>query len=195
MRERTNMLAKIISTISSPFIIIPIFGLWVTSVYTDTINRFLALGISFIVFIVLLPFIYVYIGVKNRRFTDLHLAIREQREKPFLISILGAILLLVAYYFQNAPKEGTELATLILVNGIIFYLITRFWKISVHSAAFFGSTLVVSMFIDPMLVTLSTLVPFIVWARLKRDNHNFSQTISSIVVVGASTFLVHYFFT
>ena len=188
------MLAKIISTITSPFIIIPIFGLWVTYAYTNTISSFLALGASFVVFIVLLPFVYVYSGVRNGHFTDLHLAIREQREKPFLVSILGAILLLFAYYFQNSPPEGIELTTLMLVNGIIFYLITRFSKISVHAAAFFGSTIVVSIFIDSRLMLLALLVPLIIWARLKRQKHNLSQAIFSIVVVGVITFIGHYFF-
>src|SRR5687767_5573412 len=115
------MFSKTVSILTSPFIIIPIVGLWVTFVYTHTIHSFLMLGMSFIVFIVFLPFIYVYIGVQRGHFTDLHVAIREQREKPFLISILGSVLLLFVYYLQNAPPEGFELATLLLANGIVFY--------------------------------------------------------------------------
>lgn len=66
------MSAKYISAVTSPFLIIPLFALWVIAVYSKTFGEFLIWTATFIIFAVLFPFAYVYHGIKKGKLTDLH---------------------------------------------------------------------------------------------------------------------------
>src|SRR5205085_5769 len=106
----------------------------------------------------------IYVGVRRGKFTDIHVMIREQRVEPFVIATLGALLLVATYVVLRAPLALTTLAINLVVNGIVFALLSYKWKVSVHAAAFSASVLIVSLLIDHRLALLYLGLPVIVWA-------------------------------
>lgn len=188
------MLAKYISIITSPFIITPIFGLWVIGIYSNNLKEFTIWGLSFIVLTILLPFLVILIKIKREKIKDLHIAVREQRAEPFLLAVIGSLLLAGVYKIINTPYELFALAIVLGINGLVFYLITKFWKISIHAATFFGSILIVSILINPYLFFLFLILPIIVWARVKRERHNLWQGLIACLVVTIITLSVFYLF-
>ena len=184
--------AKLISAISSPFIVLSVFGLWVIAFYSSSSRDFLIFGSSFVILTVLAPFLYVLAGVKSGKLSDLHIAVREQRDKPFLVAIFGTLLLILAYSLERAPTQLLDLAIIMLINGIVFYFITRYWKISIHAAAFLGSVIIVGILIDKSWLYLSLLLPLIIWARIKRQKHDVGQALLAALVVALVILAVAY---
>ncbi|MFA6274191.1 MAG: hypothetical protein WC662_03445 [Candidatus Paceibacterota bacterium] len=184
------MLAKYISAITSPFVVTPIFGLWVIAQYSKSLNDFFLWGITFLILIILCPLIFILYKIKKGEITDLHISLREQRDKPFLFTTITSLLLIIVYKIENAPYVLFCLAFVLFINSLIFYLITKFWKISGHSAVFCGSVLIVSILINPKALFFLILLPLIIWARTKREKHNFWQGIVAILVVSIVTLLV-----
>lgn len=187
------MLAKIISTITSPFLIIPAFGLWIIGFFSYSLKEFSFLGLSFISLTILLPFIFIYIQKRRGKITDLHVTIKEQRAEPFLIATIGSLFLIEIYKLTNAPEIIFYLAILLTINGLVFYLITKFWKISIHTASFCGSVLIISILINPYFLFLLILLPLIIWSRTKREKHNFWQGIFAILIVSFIIIISFYF--
>lgn len=187
------MISKYVSAITSPFLIIPIFALWIIATYSKSLNEFTLWGATFIFLTVIPTFIYVYRGVKQGEFTDLHVAIKEQRDKPFLIAILGSLLLIGAYFIEQVPREIFSLSIILLVNGIIFYLITKLSKVSIHAAAFAGSIFIATILISGYTALLLLFLPLVIWARIKRDRHNLWQAVASVILIGLTTIITFYF--
>lgn len=189
MTQTKDKLAQIISTIASPFITIVVFGLLVIHAYSQTTADFLNYSILFILLTVLLPFIWIYIGVKTGKFTDLHVMIREQRTEPFIVAIIGAMLLLVIYYFIGAPMQLVTLAVTMIINGIVFIALTMMWKLSMHAAALSASVLIATLLINPLYALFFLLVPVVIWARLVRKRHSLGQGVVAIIIVLVVTFI------
>lgn len=186
MSERT------ISIATSPFLIVPIFALLIIAKYSNSLAQFLTFSSTFLLLSILLPIAYIYYEIKKGNISDINITIKEQREGPYLMGILGTSLLIFAFWLQKTPKVIFILAVLLLTIQIIFYLINRLWKISAHSAAFFGSVLISTTLISPYAAILFLFLPAIMWARIKSKQHTIWQTLGSVVVVGLSTALILY---
>ena len=185
---KMEKLAKVISLLSSPFIVLPIFGIAIISAYSQLTTQFLLWNSTFLILILGVPLAYIWWGVNQGHFTDLHVALREQRFTPYLVATIAAVLLVIAFHFEHTPPALTALAWTLAVNGAVFALITLVWKISLHIAAWVGSTLIVAWLINPQSLWLLLLVPLIVWARLQRQRHNIWQTVGAGVLVAVCTY-------
>lgn len=174
MNER---IAKAISTITSPFLVVIVFGLWAIGSSVQTVHDFALLGGLCLILIVGLPFFYILVNIQRGKITDMHVAIREQRAMPFVVATFGAIVLLTLYILLGAPKHLVALAASLIVSGVIFGAVTQFWKISIHAAAYTGAVIIVSFVISFDLLWLLLLLPVIIWARLVRKRHSPAQAI------------------
>ncbi len=184
---------KLISLLSSPYLIIPFFSLWVIATYMDSWQDFFLWGVSFLVFTFLPVVAYVAYGIKKGTITDFHIMVREQRSEPFLIATIGSFLLVGAYFLLSVPKPILLMAVLLTINAIIFTLITRFWKISIHAASFAGSVVIVSFLINAWLAFLLLLIPIIIWARIQRQRHTLWQGLAGAGLVSAINAFVLYY--
>lgn len=74
--------AKLISEASSPFVVIPLFGLFITAHYSSSLIGFLGWYALFVLLAVGVPLGYVSWGAKARRVTDWHVIVHGQRLGP-----------------------------------------------------------------------------------------------------------------
>jgi hypothetical protein len=182
MSTMKDDLAKLISGITSPFLMVFVFGLWAVSASTKSLHDFVLFGGLCIFFVSLVPFFYILLQVKLGRITDIHVAVREQRTLPFIIATGGAVILSIVYHLLNAPQSLFALAIALVVSGIIFGCISGFWKISIHAAAYTGAVIIVSFIINTNLLWLLLMLPLIIWARLVRKRHSISQAIFASIL-------------
>lgn len=173
--------AKLISGLFSPFLVIPVFGLLAIAALSAHDN-FILWSLLFLILTVLSPFIFIYTSVRKGEITDIHVAIKEQRAKPFIISTLGAVILAVIYW-KFAPHLF-DLALTLMISGLVFAIISHFWKVSIHAAAFTGGVMILSFTRgNPEYLWLLLILPIIVWARIIRDRHTLAQSVMAAVLI------------
>ncbi len=175
-------LAKYISGICSPFLMVVGFGLWCVAASVHSTSEFLLYGGLCLLLISGLPLIYILINMKLGHISDVHVAIREQRTMPFVIATIGAIILSCIYYFLDAPRGLIALAVSLVVSGLLFGILTQFSKVSIHAAAYTGAVIMVAFLINIWLLCLLFFLPVIIWARLERKRHNPRQAILAAII-------------
>jgi uncharacterized RDD family membrane protein YckC len=172
-----DKIAKFISGVSSPFVMVFVFGLRAIAVSVKSTHDFLVFGGLCVFLVSLLPFFYILLQVKLGKITDIHVAVREQRAVPFVVATCGAVILTITYRLLNAPQNLVALAVALIVSGIVFGVISGFWKISIHSAAYTGAVIIVAFIVNFQLLLLLLFLPIIIWARLVRKKHSVLQSI------------------
>lgn len=191
-----DQLAKIVSGLSSPFLMVGLFGLWSVADSVQSFHDFILYGGLCLLLVAGLPLIYIFISIKLGIITDIHVAIREQRSMPFVVATVGAVILSLLYRYLGAPNQLFAIAVSLVVSGIIFGLITQYWKISIHAAAYSGSVIIVGFIVDQKFLWLLVLLPIVIWARLVRKRHSPSQAVvasilNAICVYITLTLLLH----
>ena len=179
MKEK---LAYALSGISSPFLVIAGFGIWVIAKNISNVSDFLLFGGLFILLICCLPLFFIVVNIRRGAITDIHVALKEQRVIPFIIATCGAASLTFSYWQLHAPIKLLALATTLIISGIVFGLISQFWKISIHAAAYTGAVIIVAFLINTQLIALLLLLPFIMWARLIRKKHSLLQAVLASII-------------
>jgi membrane-associated phospholipid phosphatase len=106
--------------------------------------------------------------------------VREQRLNPLLVGALSYGLGFVALYLLDAPPLVQGLMFCYATNTLLVVLITRWWKVSVHTTAA-GGPLVPFIFQFGLLAApFLILVPLVGWSRVVLERHTLAQ-----VLVGA----------
>ncbi len=81
---------------------------------------------------------------------------------------------------------GTDLAwqirLIVLAVEIMGTVVTFFWKISVHLAAFTLGVLMLNILFGWQWWWLFLLVPVLMWARIVRKKHTLMQTVAGTVL-------------
>ncbi len=179
-----DKLAKYISIITSLYITIPFFGLFIIGVYSSSLKEFLFLGATYIFFAGLLPMIFIYISVKSGNINDFNLIERKQRGGTLLTSTGSALLLIFIFKFISAPYPLFCLAVILTMTNLVFYLITNYWKISMHSGSFTGMVIVATIFVSSYSLFFLLFIPVIAWARVRLHRHTILQTlVGSLVAI------------
>lgn len=191
---KKNLLAKYVSIFTSPYLIGPVFGLLIIWFYTTTLKQFFVFGGLFFLCIVLVPAVYILYQVFVGKISDAHVAQRAERNTPFLVTLISSFVLIVIYKILEVPNVLFLMIILFTVNSLLLYLITKFWKISIHSAVFFGSILMLSLFINKYFLFLIFVMPLIIWARNKSGSHTIAQGVVAALVVGVVSLATFYLF-
>lgn len=136
---------------------------------------------------VMLPLLYVVWEVHRGHISDVHVPEREQRFRPSLVALVASTAVWIIFALYPAPPLFRTLA---LANGLqtlVFFVITLRWKISLHSAAAGGLTVLGITVLSSTGLWLALSVPLIVWARVRLHRHTLAQTLVG-AALGAVTF-------
>lgn len=176
-----DKLALFLSGALSPFLIGPIFTALFCWEASQSPQEFLKwFGLCFF-FSSGVPAGYISWAVYRGHITDLHVRLREQRERPFIAGVLGMGSLAAALLLLEAPAMLTHLVSVFFVNSILFALVSRHWKISMHTGTL-AACLAASIEIlgwHPLWLLLE--VP-LVWARAQRGRHLWSQGAAGAII-------------
>jgi membrane-associated phospholipid phosphatase len=140
----------------------------------------------YVFFAVLGPLLVLFWLMGQGQVSDLDVTRREERQKPFLAALAGAVLACGVLYTMGAPPLLGRFATAHTVVISIVFVVTFYWKISVHAAgAAAVATLTTAVLETQMFAFL--LVLLVAWARLYLGRHTFPQVLAG-GLLGATVF-------
>jgi membrane-associated phospholipid phosphatase len=114
-------------------------------------------------------------GVHARHYSDRSISIREQRYSIFAIGLLFFVLLILVTSLGNGPRVLLACLLAALATTVISLLINRFTKVSLHSVAMAGCT-VVFWSMNPIFGLLMALFSILVgWSRIRLGHHTLMQ--------------------
>lgn len=138
-----------------------------------------------------LPVLYIAWNVRNGNITDLHMKVRAQRIRPFIVTLLGSTIALAVLIAFNAPRLMPMFTLFSVLQLGLMTAITLVWQISVHAMSITGAVVAAgAMFgVGPALV-LFPLVPLVGAARYKLGRHTLTQIFAGAGVGAVMTVLL-----
>ncbi len=137
-----------------------------------------------------IPLAYLTLGKRRGWVTDLEMSQRAERPRFILVSLSSDALALLALSVLGGPHLLRVMALTYLCLGAIMFMISSFWKISLHMVGVSGfSTALVFVFGAPALIAFLSL-PLVAWARWQRRKHTVAQLIAGALAGALITALV-----
>lgn len=176
LAERT---AHWISNIVSPPLMLIVSAVLVTTQVDEHAWRWAFLFMSAAV---LLPVLYLVWLLRRGSINDIHVPMREQRIRPYIVTLLVALPLLFFFVMWPAPQPFQVLATMYALQAMACLVITLRWKISLHSAAVSSAAVLGWTTVGWSGVALALTVPVVAWARVHLRRHTLMQTIGGALL-------------
>ena len=176
-QQRTwlDYLALFLSVVLSPFLCVPYFCVVFAQATARSSAEFYQLAAMCIILSIGVPAAYISWAVYRGHITDLHVRLKEQRKGPFRAGMMGMGALVLSLWLCGAPSRLTHLAGVLFAQIFPFEVISRAWKISMHTAVLAACLAGCIEIANWSTLTLLTLLP-LSWARHHRGRHNWGQT-------------------
>ena len=95
----------------------------------------------------------------------------------------------------DAPIQLTLFAGVGVFQIAFLLAVTLRWKISGHSATTAGFAIFIVALFGPVAAPVFLLIPLVAWSRIRRNRHEFTQTIAGslagIIYTLTALYLVH----
>ncbi len=173
-----QQMAKWLSRIFHPFIISVIT--LVLAIYLDGASfaeavKWTAIAVS----IVILPLtLYLVYSVRNGRYSDWSISIREQRYSIYAIAIFCFIVLITLFLWTDAPAIALACLYASVPTIFIAALINRFLtKVSVHATTMAGCTTVITLLSPLVGIGMALMTLSVGWARIELKQHTTGQVL------------------
>lgn len=143
-----------------------------------------------------IPFLVIQYGVKQGRYSDIHVSIRSQRLVPMTLGLICIVAIFGCLLLLHASRELIATLTATLVSFLIAALITQIakYKISFHISALTGAITVCYMLLGPPFLLLYLLVFLVGWARWKVEAHSPLQASSGAALALSITLATFWLF-
>jgi hypothetical protein len=184
-----------LSQITSPFVVgLAVLGyvaLSTASTVTEGLEWLAVIGMGLLV-----PFGYIWWGVKSGKWTDLHVSRRSERLVPLLVGLmaLGGMLAGLLLLSASRPLVATLVAVIISFATATFITQVAKYKISLHIDSAAGAVTVCCLLVSPVFLALSPLVVLIAWARWKLEAHTPLQAVAGAALAVAVTVTTFWLF-
>jgi membrane-associated phospholipid phosphatase len=188
---RRLRVARLVGELLSPPPILVVLALVVAWASSPTPVMAVLWGAIAALFASVLPYALILRGVRRGRLTDKNISLREQRIRFGLVAVTSILLGLVLLAALDAPAEMVALVASIAVGVACGWVITLWWKISVHAAIAAGAATVLLLVFGPALLAIWPLVAVIAWSRVQVGDHTAAQVLAGValgVVVNATVF-------
>lgn len=182
--------ARVISDVLSPPVVWAALAFPIAFRAAESPDQALVWGGIYAALVCVLPAVYVIWMVWRGQITDIHMPYRHERIRPFIVSVIGALLAWGALRLMSAPPllPTFTLFSLFAIGAMLG--ITLVWQISMHTMSV--SCAVVASGVLFGLGTgllLSPLIPVVGAARLKLNRHTPAQVIGGFALGAGLTLL------
>jgi membrane-associated phospholipid phosphatase len=173
--------AHYVSIILSPLVIslpaIVMVGLY----HNHALSSLLFAAIA-VFFLSVGPMIYIAIGVGLGKFTDIDVSVRSQRVGPFIFGISSGLIGFFILQVMHAPYNLETVLLATVIAGLIFMVITFWWKISMHASSISGTITFLAVLYGNIVLPAFLLVALVGWSRVILKRHTAMQvTIGAIL--------------
>ena len=189
--SRRLRVARLVGELLSPPPILVVLALVVAWASSPTPAMAVVWGAIAAGFASALPYALILGGVRRGRLSDKNLSLRDQRVRFGVVASTSILFGLVLLAALDAPAELVALQASVAVGVACGWVITRWWKISVHAAIAAGAATVLLLVFGPALLALWPLVAVIAWSRVQVGDHTPAQVLAGIalgIVVNATVF-------
>jgi membrane-associated phospholipid phosphatase len=170
--------ARLVSDVLSPPVVWATLAIPIALRDAPNQGEALAWAFVYILLVCLLPIVYIALMVKRGKITDIHMKVRGQRIRPFLISILCAGIAWAIFYMMDAPSLMPVFALFSLVQLLVMLIITLIWQISIHAISMSASTVALGVLFGTSPALMSApLVVLVGAARIKLHRHTPAQVV------------------
>jgi membrane-associated phospholipid phosphatase len=170
----SNILAPV--TISIPAVLLVAFydaqSLASALFYTSVTLFFLSFG----------PMLYIIIGVRLGKVSDVDVSRRKERIGPFLFGLASVLAGLVTLVLIKAPKNLQTLLIITAVSCIVMLVITLWWKISIHASSLAGTLTFLTALYGVIVLPAFLLVVLVSWSRVVLRRHTVAQVVAGALV-------------
>jgi membrane-associated phospholipid phosphatase len=188
---RRLRLARLVGEVLSPPPILVALALAVAWASSPTPAMAVLSGAIAVGFASVLPYALILRAVRRGRLTDKNISLRKQRIGFGGVAITSILLGLVLLAASDAPAEMVALLASIAVGVACGWVITLWWKISVHAAIAAGAATVLTLVFGSALLAAWPLVALIAWSRVQVGDHTPAQVLAGValgIVVNATVF-------
>ncbi|HEY6287237.1 MAG TPA: phosphatase PAP2 family protein [Ktedonobacteraceae bacterium] len=169
-RHVSNILAP--ATISLPFILLVAFyqakDQRTAFIYACITLFFLSVG----------PLLYIIIGVRLGKLSDIDVTRRSQRAGPFIFGIVSVMIGWLVLTLANGPRNLQTVMIISVFSGIIMMVITFWWKISMHASSLGGVATMLTVLYGAVMLPLFVLLVLVSWSRVILRRHTVTQVIA-----------------
>ncbi|NJM45366.1 MAG: hypothetical protein HC860_03715 [Alkalinema sp. RU_4_3] len=141
-----------------------------------------------------LIFLYIAYLKQKRVIESTELVIREQRISPLTFAVLSYALGFGVLTLLNAPWLMRGLMFCYATNTMVVLMITRRWKISIHTTGIAGPLVALTYQFGWMLLPLYILIPIVGLSRVKMHRHTPLQVVAGGILGVAMTIVQLYYF-
>jgi hypothetical protein len=175
--------ARLVSDVLSPPVVWAVLAFPIALKDAASQAQALLWASVYVLLICLLPVAYIGYMVWRGHISDMHMQKREQRIRPFIVSILCTGFAWGVLRLLGAPPLLPLFALFALVQMIVMALITLMWQISMHTMSITGATITTNLLFGfvPALLTVP-LVLLVGAARLNLKRHTPAQILAGTLV-------------
>jgi membrane-associated phospholipid phosphatase len=183
--------ARLVGELLSPPPILVVLALVVAWASSPTPAMAVVWGAIAAAFASVLPYALILRGVRRGQLSDTNISLREQRIRFGVVAITSILVGLAVLAALDAPAEMVALQASIAVGVACGWVVTLWWKISVHAAIAAGAATVLVLVFGPALLVVWPLVALIAWSRVQVGDHTPAQVLAGValgIVVNATVF-------
>ena len=148
-------------------------------------------ALTYCVMVCVVPGLYIGWMVWRGQISDVHMEIRKERIRPFLVSMVGTALAWWMLHLMGAPPllPFFALVSLVLLGSML--LVTLVWQISMHTMSITCAVVAAGALygVGPALL-LTPLIPVVGAARIKLRRHTLAEVIAGVLLGGSITVLL-----
>lgn len=177
-KTRSRRIARYVSNILAPATISLPFVLLVAFYQTrDQLTAFIYACIT-LFFLSFGPLLYIIIGVRLGKLSDIDVSRRSQRAGPFLFGIFSVMLGWLVLTFLNGPRNLQTVLIITVCSGFIMLILTFWWKISIHASSLGGAATMLTVLYGAVMLPAFVLLVIVSWSRVALRRHTVSQVIA-----------------
>jgi membrane-associated phospholipid phosphatase len=189
--QRRLRLARLVGEVLSPPAVLVVLALVVAWHSSPSPATAILWGAAAAGFTSLLPYAVILRRVRHGRLSDKYVSVREERVRFGVIGIASVLVGLALLAVLDAPAEMVALLASMAVGVACGWVVTLWWKISVHAAIAAGAATVLTLVFGPALLVAWPLVALVAWSRVQVGDHTTAQVVAGValgVAVNATVF-------
>jgi hypothetical protein len=178
-----SLWAKVVSDVVSPPVIWGIMAFPIAARNAPSPEAALLWATIYVLLVSIAPIVYILIQVRRGNITDMHMPLREERIRPFIVSTITAVAAAFLFYAINASMIMRLFTISSLIQLVIMALITTIWQISIHTVSVSGMVVTAgALFGTSTALILAPVILLVAVARLRLRRHTRAQVIAGIIV-------------
>lgn len=156
-------------------------------------SQIIFMFIAFFILYFLVPTIYMLYSLKKGYIEDFDMTKRQERYGILSVLLVAHLMNLVLAFLYMTPEFIEKLLIVAIVYTTI-YLITFYWKISLHMSLNMVGITFINMATGWHYIWLYVLIPLVAWSRLKLEKHTPAQLFWGSVIPYVEIAVIRLFF-